>query len=474
MPRPSSRSIFLLVLVGWSLGWGNVAQLAAEPLMETFQAPPAAREEAATVTLRDLEQLALTGNPTLRQAAATLAAARGRALQAGLYPNPTVGYVGEEIGSGGAAGEHGIFVSQLIVTGGKLRLSQAAFQQEAVQGQWQALAQQYRVLNGVRIQFYQVLTMQRLMEVEEALLLIAEETLRTTEELFNVGQANRPDVLQAQVQVRQQSVALVTARNRYRAARQELAALVGMPELARVRLEGTLDPPDVPLDWETALHHLLEASPQLHIARADVSRRCFSLQRELVEPIPNIEMRLSTQYDYETHRQQAGVEVGLRLPIFNRNQGNIRTAQADLVRSQAEIERLELALRKRLADVFARYESARNTVHEYRQHILPETNEAFELYLESFRDRRAPWQQVVMAQQDFFAANIDYVQALNEVRHAEVAILGLLLVDGLEGPPTRPADGAGRMDADRLHDPMPEPIGRQGRMPGDSAGFGRH
>ena len=110
--------------------------------------------------------------------------------------------------------------------------------------------------------------------------------------------------------------------------------------------------------------------------------------------------------------------MGLRLPVFNRNQGDIRTAQADLVRSQAELERLELALRKRPADVFAQYESGWNAVREYRENILPETNEAFELYLESFRDRRAPWQQVILAQQDFFSANIDYVKALSEVRHA--------------------------------------------------------
>src|SRR5262249_43777964 len=47
--------------------------------------------------LEDLEQMGLANNPTLRQAEAELRATEGRKRQAGLYPNPTVGYQGEQI-----------------------------------------------------------------------------------------------------------------------------------------------------------------------------------------------------------------------------------------------------------------------------------------------------------------------------------------------------------------------------------------
>ena len=38
-------------------------------------------------------------NPTLEQAAAQFEAALSRSFQAGLYPNPTIGYVQDQIGS---------------------------------------------------------------------------------------------------------------------------------------------------------------------------------------------------------------------------------------------------------------------------------------------------------------------------------------------------------------------------------------
>ena len=48
--------------------------------------------------------------------------------QAGLYPNPTIGYTGDEIRGGSVGGgKEGFFVEQTIVTGGKLRLSREVF-----------------------------------------------------------------------------------------------------------------------------------------------------------------------------------------------------------------------------------------------------------------------------------------------------------------------------------------------------------
>src|SRR5262245_38718135 len=138
----------------------------------------ASRQAPSSLTLAYLEQTALQSNPTLVQAAAKLEAARGRTTQAGLYPNPTIGYTGEEIGAAGTAGQQGIFIDQVIVTAGKLRLNRAKFAQEITQSEWQATAQQYRVLNGVRMRFYKVLALERLIEVQTGLVQVADDAVR--------------------------------------------------------------------------------------------------------------------------------------------------------------------------------------------------------------------------------------------------------------------------------------------------------
>ena len=79
---------------------------------------------AGPLTLKRLERLAQQHNPTLIQARTQIEGERAKALQAGLYPNPLIGYSGEQIAVNGTAGEfHGGFVQQEIVTAGKLRLS---------------------------------------------------------------------------------------------------------------------------------------------------------------------------------------------------------------------------------------------------------------------------------------------------------------------------------------------------------------
>ena len=103
---------------------------------ERLSLPPALPTRRPAWGLPSFEQMALARNPTLRQAAAQLEAALSRSFQAGLYPNPTIGYVQEQIGALGEStptsrgvvargkpspGELvGGFVQQEIITGGKL------------------------------------------------------------------------------------------------------------------------------------------------------------------------------------------------------------------------------------------------------------------------------------------------------------------------------------------------------------------
>src|SRR6202040_3367004 len=146
---------------------------ATQPAPPPSQVSPANAQAPVppVLALADVEQMALQGNPTLAQAAAAVDASRGKALQAGLYPNPIIGYRGENINIEGTAGEfQGGFVQQTIVTAGKLRLSRAKYNQEAYEAELLTLGQQYRVLNGVRLRYYELLALLRMIELHQSLL----------------------------------------------------------------------------------------------------------------------------------------------------------------------------------------------------------------------------------------------------------------------------------------------------------------
>jgi cobalt-zinc-cadmium efflux system outer membrane protein len=415
------------------------------PVPATGRTAPAAR--GFGLALCDLEAMALHNNPTLVQAQAQVDASLSKSFQAGLLPNPIAGYVSEQIGAGSSSlGEtQGWFAEQEIPRGGKLRLSRAKYRQEAAQAQIQVQAQQMRVVNGVRAQYYEVLAAQRLLEVERDLLGNFEEMLRTTRELVNLGQANRPDLLQAQVAAQRQRVTVRATENRLRKSWVDLTTLIGAAQLPFGPLADVLEEDGPPLNWDTAYQQILACSPELAVARAEVLRDEITVQRERVQPVPNLFARVENGYNFEVNLVTTGVSIGWNFPILNRNQGTISEAMAEVTRARAEVARLELVLRRRLAEVFTHYETARATVQTYRAETLPQAREAYDLTLDGYRQRRTPWAQVVLAQRTLSDLSEDYIEALLHLRQAEVAIRGMLLVDGLSQP--EPPTPGGHIDA---------------------------
>jgi cobalt-zinc-cadmium efflux system outer membrane protein len=393
-----------------------------------------------------LEQIALERNPTLVQAGAQISISRSKALQAGLYPNPTVGYAGELIGVNDTAGEfQGGFVQQTIITAGKLRLSRAKYCQEAREAEILVLGQQLRVLNGVRTQFYRLLALQRMIDLRSELLKNSEENLLTTREMFNTGLANEPEVLLAENEVNRAKIDLATQKNMYTASWQHLVALLGTPDLAPSPLQGQLEPEGEPLDWETSLGQLLADSPELEAARAHIVHDQIAIQRERVEPIPNVTIGAGVGHNFENPGTNANVQATIEVPLFDRNQGTLRQAQGELLRSQAAVQRIELSLRQQLAEIFNQYRTALMSVELYRDANVPNVKKAYEVQLDMYNKRRVAWPDVVALQRNLFQVQSEYTHSLLEVRQAEVAITGLLMVDGLT-PPDPPVPG-GHLEA---------------------------
>lgn len=398
-------------------------------------------EPSATLTLEQLEQMALENNPTLAQSAAEVKAAAGRERQSGLYPNPTVGYQGEQIRGGvQGGGEQGFFVSQDVVLGGKLGLNRKIRAQESKQAEAEAEEQKLRVLNSVKLAYYRVLAAQEMVEVRHQLSHLAGDAAETAHQLANVGQADEPDVLQAEVESEQAELAVVTAEQTQGRLWRELAAAVGKPQLAMAHLTGNLDelPPDESEQW---LKAIVEESPAVKIARLGVEKADASLARARREAIPDLQLRGGLEQNHELNEAsgrpfglQGFAEAGVQIPLFNRNQGNVGAARADAERARAEVQRVQLVLQERAAPLVENYTSSRQAVERYRERILPRAQKAYELYLKNYREMGAAYPQVLIAQRTFFELRADYVKALENVWSNEIALKGFMLTDGLEAP----------------------------------------
>jgi cobalt-zinc-cadmium efflux system outer membrane protein len=354
--------------------------------------------EQKTITLEELQQMALQSNPTFAQAAANMQAAEGRKKQAGLYPNPTVGYQGEQIRGGSFhGGEEGFFVQQDIVLGGKLALNRKIFDQELKQAETEAEEQKLRVLTNVRMFYIQALAAQQTLELRQNLSKLTNDAVETSHQLANVGQADAPDVLESEVEAQQAQLAFALAEQNQQRVWKALGAVVGNPSLPLMKLEGKLE--DTPrVNADELVEKIVNESPAVKIAELGVKRAEAALAREKREPIPNLQLRGGMEQNGERLSEPRGTAVGLQgfanvgvtIPIFNRNQGNIAAAKAEAERAKREVERVKLLLRERAASVVQTYTFSQTAADRYKDQIIPRAQKAYEMYTRKSSSPKEP------------------------------------------------------------------------------------
>ena len=384
----------------------------------------------SSLTLADLENLAIQKNPTLAQAQAAVTGQQGIYLQAGLYPNPQFGYLNSSASNPSVKQSNGGFYSQEFVTANKLELAQLAASEELKRYQWDNEAQRMRVMNDLRIRYYEVLGAQESVDVYRELIKVSEKSLKVAESLL-ASEGTRTDYLQAKVQLETVRLNLEEAELRYLAAWKQLAVMIGEPTLQAVPLVGDLSEVVPQLDQETCWQELLSSSPQLRAAECELGHGWATLREAHALAIPNVTLQAVADYDKATQASTLSTLVALPIPFFNRNQGNIDKAAADICADQADISRIQLVLRDQLADSFRRYQTSLRQTERLKESILPSAEENLSLCQQLFSKGQTAFAPVLAAQQSYFKSKVAYVEAQTELHKVVTEIKGLQLTGGL-------------------------------------------
>jgi cobalt-zinc-cadmium efflux system outer membrane protein len=394
------------------------------------------------IQLSQFEQFALSSNPTLQQANALVRQSAGQARQAGLHPNPSVGYQGEQIRGGDyGGGEQGAFVQQNIVLGGKLGLRRNIYEQQRRMDEIGATEQRYRILSDVGQSFYAALAAQEVVNVRRRLLVLVMDAVETAHQLANVGQADAPDVLQAEVEAEQVKVDYVTAQRTYIQEFRTLAALVGKADLPVAPLAGNLENPPA-IDENQIVEQIVAESPEVKRAQQDVLHAEAELKSAKREPVPDLQLRAGFEQNYERITEasprpvglQAFATAGITLPLFNRNQGNVEAAKADLERAKAEVTRAQLALRRNAQPLLQAYLFQQVEANRYKNQMIPRATRAYQLYLAKYQQMGAAYPMVLVSQRTLFQLQVGYINALQGLWSTAIALQNYTLTDGLMAP----------------------------------------
>lgn len=411
-------------------------------------------EQDNRLTLAGLQQMSVTYSPVIRQAAADVEQARGRAVQAGLYPNPIVGYEGDTIGTARTDGYNGVFFTQEFVTAGKLTLAQNAALMQMRAAEADLRKARISLASRVRRGYFEVLVAQEQVRFNRALAELSEEVYQAQIDLVTGGEAAPYEPLQLRVFAVQARNAVVQSQNTLEGVWRQLAAALGMPHLTRHTAAGSVELAIPAIDYDRAAAVMLQRHSDLLAAQARIDSATCNLRLQEVTPIPNVTLYSAFQRDDTTPLSDysANVQLSVPVPVFNRNQGNISTAHAQLVRANQDLADVRNNLMAGLATANARLASSRVIASSYRSDLLPDQVRAYRGVYERFRvdGEDVDFSQLVVSQQSLGQVVSSYLTALSEQWSSTVDVAELLQIDDLVT-----MDGLGTT---AVPDPAPETL----------------
>jgi len=192
-----------------------------------------------TLTLANALRYALEHNPTIAQARERIREQQGVVLEVRAQQIPNLAVSGdisandkELSGSIPAQNRNwgmGVEATQLLYSGGGALASSrsARLAVQAAELELQAIVNE--VLLSVRTLFYSALLAKEQVAVQEENLKLLEEQLKDVQSRFEAGSVSNFEVLRAQVAVANGQPDLITARNDYRIAIEELRRALGLP-----------------------------------------------------------------------------------------------------------------------------------------------------------------------------------------------------------------------------------------------------
>lgn len=387
------------------------------------------------LTLDVLQQLAADNSPVLRQAAADVEAARGRMIQAGLYPNPRLGYEADTVNTLRTPGYHGAYVQQELVTGGKLRLARAAAEREVANAELALRRAHIEVGTAVRSAYFALLVARERFKLARAFARFTDQIYRAQVDLASGGEAAAYEPMQVRVFAWQARAAEARSRNEYLAAWRRLAAAMGLPDMPPTQTAGQVDGEIPAVEYETVLALMLSRHTDLGIAQNDIEQSRLLLQLARVTPLPNLDVTTVVQRDYtfEPGTYTYNLLLGGELPVFDRNQGNIVAAQAALFRAEQTVPQVRNELTAKLAAAFARYQAGRIIAQSFAQDALEDQVRVYRGVYERYRNDPAnvEFNDVVVAQQLLGTTLTQYVDVLGEQWQALVEVAQVVQVDDL-------------------------------------------
>lgn len=385
--------------------------------------------------LESLHELARQNHPGLKAAVANVEVARGLMIQAGLPPNPSVGYQADTVRTINTPGYHGAYLQQTVVTAQKLGLAAEAAAVDYANAMVEQRKTWVTVMTEIRRAYFDVLAARQRMVLASAFFDLTHRAYEAQIQLVTAGEAAPYEPLQLRVILTQARASVIKSQQESIAAWRRLGAAVGCPDLQATPIDGRIDCSVPAIQYEEALARMNAVHTDLEMAENAVRKQqtLVELADRQVIPDVNVGFVLQRDYTFEPGTTTYNLMLGGDLPVLNRNQGNRIARRAEAVRASQQVQNTRNTLTASLANAFGKYEANRQLAESFQSEALRDQVRAYRgVYQRYLADPASvSFNDVIVAQQTVAQVLNQYLDILQSQWQSLVDIGELLQVDDL-------------------------------------------
>lgn len=263
---------------------------------------------------------------------------------------------------------------------------------------------------------------------------LSTEVRAAVERRLQAGEADRGDLARAQVDLANAQLAADATQAEIFAAQAALRTWCGDALPEQFTVTGLLQEAPVAVAVADLQQRAVAAHPRLAINDALQAVSAASLSAEERAWYPDLTIGLSG--NRETDTNDLGVSVGLDLPLWNRNEGGIASAQADLARLRGERRRELLALQRSIVAAWGTYERERQQIVGLSTNVIPAAQEALKLKLAAFQAGDASLLDVIDARRVELGAETALTEARERAAMARIDLHRAAGIDPFEPTPS--------------------------------------
>jgi len=420
-PRVHSRKVIPLCLAALFL-WGVLAPLQSDPVPDRDQGAP------ETVTLARATELTLSQNPRLKARYAAVKAAVARERQAGFLPNPEIEAEVEDFGLSGEergldASIYAVRAAQTIELGRKRTKRRRAASLEVDLARWDLDAERLDLVARVKARFIDILVAQERVRIVTASYELARKVRGTAAERVRSGKVSPLELTKAEVELTGRRVKLRRDERALATARTALAALwnAAPAEATTLRAEGNLQQvPQLP-DLAT-LEAALGRNPDLGRGETEEQLAQAVVAQEKAAAIPDVTLAAGLAHEEASGNEAVVFAISLPLPLFDRNQGNIAAALAEVDKARQAQRAVAIALQAELAEQWQELQATMEEATSIEGEMLPGARKAFEATQQAYRSGKLEYLDLLDSQHTLFEVEMQWLEALSALHQTTVRV----------------------------------------------------